>query len=125
MLGWVDAIRTSRHHDDLTGRTRQTPLGSRPACPSGVSVTIKSVCCGGQDSAGPKARPLRFLTRADLGYEYELACRIALAEWRHLRRRSTRQWWRHAAVERVLHEIGLRYLDELEQSDRSFFDEYG
>jgi len=84
---------------------------------SGVLVTIKSVCCGGQDSAGAKPRPLRFLTRADLGREFELACRIALAEWRHHRRRSTVKWWRHAAVEAVLDELGRRYLEELEESD--------
>jgi len=76
-----------------------------------VSVTIKSVCCGGQDSAGPEARPLRFLTRADLGREFEIACRIALAEWRSSRARSTRKWWRHSAVEPVLDEIRWRLIE--------------
>ena len=90
---------------------------------SGVSVTIKSVCCGGQDSAGPEARPLRFLTRADLGREFESACRIALAEWRATRRRSTVKWYDHAAVERVLDEIRWRLLEhgyELEMRLRAF-----
>jgi len=83
------------------------------------------VCCGGQDSAGPQARPLRFLTRADLGREFESACRIAHAEWRHHKRRSTRKWWRHAAVERVLDEIRARLIEAVEERelwDRSVSD---
>jgi len=54
---------------------------------------------------------LRFLTRADLGREFEIACRIALAEWRSSRARSTRKWWRHSAVEPVLDEIRWRLIE--------------
>ena len=87
---------------------------------SGVLVTIKSVCCGGQDSAGPKARPLRFLTRADLGREFSVACAAAMAEWRHHRRRSTVKWWRHPAVEQVLDEIRWRLIDEQAELARCY-----
>lgn len=85
-----------------------------------MSVTINIVSPPPQGTAGPKARPLQFLTRAELGREFELACREALAEWRHRRRGDTVEWWRHAAVERVLVELGRRYLEEQDELEARY-----
>lgn len=73
-----------------------------------------------QGTVAPQARPLRFLTRAELGREFERACRVALAEWRHSRRGGTDVWWRHPAVERVLDELGRRYLVEQDELDAQY-----
>jgi len=83
-------------------------------------MTIKIVSPPPQGTVAPEARPLQFLTRADLGREFERACREALAEWRHSRRRGDNVWWRHAAVERVLAELGRRYLVEQDELDAQY-----
>lgn len=67
-----------------------------------------------QGTVGPQGRPLRFLTRAELGQAFADACRVVRAETGRRRGGGTLAWARHPAVEPVLTEFRLRLYEELE-----------
>jgi hypothetical protein len=70
-----------------------------------------------RDSSCRRPLPLAWLSREELAWEFEHACRVALGEHRAKRGGGTLAWLDHPLIQSVLEEFTRRYLERTEEID--------